>query len=393
MSGSFMVPIQAGWSSVATERSGAQPGNASQSLSLAPATSPPGFTLLKDDAVGSPLGTVTVPQFFGSTPDWVQIFNDATGTAAWTSRGAGAWYFIETATNTVVRSAQTVETCQPGGFNIEPATPLAAQITNGTALTGSSGVPNGPDRRSLAFSSATWLLYTDSFPDLTDDLRTLDARLRARDGTTVTPSGVTIRNAGFSGNAVDRIIWVAPGDIGPGADQIPSQLVEVVSDNLENHPSCFLRYVHTLRSVGALNFSQEGYDIEQPTPLINTTPNPDVANFQVRQIDRDPTYCSWRLLIDGAYYTLYLKVPDDAIGARRPRDLYQAIFGAKIGSDGSIDTELFAYDLTVAGTPAVQSFHARSLVRRWQYLQYAQFIAPFDDDPAQIWTDVTPTAA
>lgn len=381
MSGNFLVPIQFCYGAISAESAGPQPGNASQALALAVNGDIPGF------AYTYSAGETTIVEAQGAELQSVRLQFTLSGVVAWTSRGELTWYYIDTAGGTAGRSPQLTPTMDGDRFNIEAGSALDLLLSAGEPISGSVMVPNRNGHASQK-SSTLGMLYTDALGDIGEDLLTLDRRIRARQGSFTTRSGVTVLGAAAGFNGPDAMVYVAPGDIGGGNDQIPNNPLEVTSDDLENHPSVFLRRTDNLRSIDALNVQREGYDIANPAPLVTTEVGPppvEDPNFSVFAVVRDPLYVAWRIVADGARYDLLLKVPDNAIGARRPRDLYQATVGPMLAADGSLTAPLFTYDVQPdAGDPSTFLFYRRGLYRKMGYIESVAFIAALDDSTEDI---------
>jgi len=381
MSGNFLVPVQFCYGAISAESAGPQPGNASQALALAVNGDVPGF------AYTYAAGETTIVEAQGAELQSVRLQFTLSGVVAWTSRGELTWYFADTAGGTVGRSPQLTPTLSGDRFNIEAGSALDLLLSAGEPISGSVHVPNRNGHASQK-SSTLGMLYTDSLGDIGDDLLELDERIRARMGSFSTRSGVTIQGAAAGFNGPDGLVWVAPGDIGSGDDQIPSNPLEVTSDDLENHPSVFLRRTDNLRSIDALNVDREGYDIINPPPLVTQEAGPppvETPNFGVIAIIRDPLYVAWRIVADGARYDLLLKVPEGQVGARRPRDLFQATIAPMLAADGALVAPLYTYDSAPdPNDSSVRLFYRRGLYRKMGYIESVAFIAALDDSTDDI---------
>ncbi len=369
MAGNFLVPVQFVYGHMASESMGAQWGNSSQALALALPGDPPGVNYVKA------AGNTSILEAQGNLIQGIRL-DFQTGITAETSRGQLYWMVYDAAGGVVTRSVQTVPTLDGDEFVIEAGSILDGLVADGIAIAGEVRVANR-DSRGNQKSSTVGTLFTDSIGDIGADLLDLDKRIRSRQGSFQTPSGVTVKGAaaGFVGATAD--VWVGPGDIGNGNDQIPNDLTLVTSDHLENFPGVFLRRTDALRGIDALNATIDGYNIEEPAPLV--TPGPDVeANFEVWVFQRDPTYCAWRIHADGGRYDVILKVPDSAIGARNSRDLYEACIGSMLATDGSLTSQLFTYDIVVDQVAQELLFRRRGLYRKMGFIESAEFLGGFD---------------
>lgn len=376
-----MVPIQAVYGAISAESAGPQNGNASQALALALNSNPPGF------AYTYAPGVTAVVEAQGGELQSVRLQFATSGIIAWTSRGELTWYYLDTAIGTGGRSPQSVETLEGSNFNIELGSALDLLLTPGEPIGGSVVVPN-TNTRGTQKSSTVGMMYTDNLGDIGPDLLELDGIIRARQGTFVTRSGVTIRGCAYGMNGADGIVYVQPSDIGSGSDQIPSEPTEVTSNDLENHPSVFLRRTDNLRALEALNSYRDGYDIENPSPLVTIDGPEEIPNFGVLAIIRDPLYVAWRIVADGSRCDVLLKVPDADIGARRPRDLFVATIAPMLAEDGNLTAPLFVYDQVADSGAGTWTFYRRGLYRKMGYIESVQFLGAFDDSLAPIYGEV-----
>lgn len=388
--GQFQVPIQVLEKGTGAESNGSPNGSAAQVVSLT--ATRPGFTYVKDSTVAG--GFIAVPPTTNTQLQSARV-TFSNGVIAWAERGNGQWEYWDPGAGAILFSGSAGgEPLQQGGFFIDPGSALDIAVPDGTPIVDGHVTANAYETRALQFANATGMLYTDEAGDIVNSITELDATIRQQSGRFVTTSGVVINECGLALNDPGSRIFINSGDIGPGDDQIPANPAEWTSAKLQNHPSVFFRRTASVRAVGALNNNTEGYDIENPLPIqVGGTPNVFIA-----EAVRDPTYAIFFLIVDGSQLTAVFKIPDDSIGVRRPREIYQAIFGAGIYAGDApqkrnpatpnglplVQNEpLYFYDLVEDNSDPqniVNRFPTRGIFRIQSYITYARFVFAFDED-------------
>lgn len=322
----------------------------------------------------------------------------------------GTWIVADNGVTAVVVDANTWQTnvgtlspqtapaldVTPNGFPfafIQDGTPLDAALLGATSIQLFARVSPIAEIDADSYTPETFGMWAQSVAALTPDvvaatIEAYDRRIRANGGQFVTPSGVVVTGASAGLVGIDRRVFVAPTDIGGGADQLPPDAANLTARALENHPTVFYGRSDSQRAAGLLG-AHAGV-VSEPRPLLTPIPPPG-SGVQVNAlplvVTGVPTFALWTVVLDGCLYRGFFAVPGgNPAGLVRPRDLFQATFN-QARATGTAPTWIYQID-PVAGP--VRSI----LIRGWERLSYARCELLFDENgPLPIAPVYTPEEA
>ena len=188
--------------------------------------------------------------------------------------------------------------------------------------------------------------------------------------------------------------YVLPTDIGNGFGQIPADPVNRQSAQFRAHPSVFVRKPSAFRSLvyaGSPLPAADGWEGGCNDEAITNAAD---STVRVYRIDREPEYSMWQLVIDGASFRAIFRHTGGDF--RRPRDIWENVILPLVlraqGSQWTTSDDALTYrfsvreDALVPGSLTAPTFQELGLVRRLAYLEYARFLACWDEDAWGITT-------
>jgi hypothetical protein len=182
-------------------------------------------------------------------------------------------------------------------------------------------------------------------------------------------SGLVINNCARAYVDPWSRVWLGPGDLGLGNDELPPSLDLITANSLRRFPSIFVRRADYIRGVRA------------PTAASSNAVNTGPAAPNVYQVIRPPTHSRWRIWLDSRMCDVVLAHP---VGSdlRTPAAAYNAVFAA-----GILNVQQYANPVPIyrrINDPVTPSFAIQGHITRTPFLEAAEFVEFMDDQVAAI---------
>lgn len=201
---------------------------------------------------------------------------------------------------------------------------------------------------------------TDSLTDPTSWLRRQEASvIYGTSSVSISGAPVLAGGATYIANDPLGVVWVAPGDLGPGVNQIPLLKASNNPANYQQFPSVWLT---NSASVNLLRL------VELRTDAITA----DWGALVVMQVDRPPTHSRWQVNMNGQCFDVIVAHPAGS-NLRTARAAFDAVWRPVVFG-GSVNEGPKLYEQLVGGT-----FKACGVLNNTRLIRALRFIEPLDD--------------
>ena len=212
---------------------------------------------------------------------------------------------------------------------------------------------------------------TDSLADPTSFLRRVEAG--AAYGTPsviINGSAVLEGGATYIANDPIGIVWIAPGDLGPGTNQIPTALANNNAAAYEQFPSVWLSESAAVAFVRLVELRSDPITVA-------------FGQLTVMQVNRAPTHSRWQIDINGTCHEVIVAHPAGS-NLRTAKAAWNAVW-RPFTLGVAVNQGPVIFEQVVGGT-----FKAIGVLNNCGFIRAYRFIEPLDSVP-NIATVVTQT--
>lgn len=207
-----------------------------------------------------------------------------------------------------------------------------------------------------------------SLADPTTWLRDVEARLFAGGAQVAGPviggtqTYILQGGATFIANDPLGVVWVAPGDLGPGLNQLPTTLANNQASLYQQFPSVWLQQSSRVAAVRLLEL-RSSQAITQA-----------FGQLQIMQVNRRPTHSRWGLNMNGAYLEVIIAHPAGS-DLRTGKAIFDAVWRPLTGG-AAVTTGPVIYD-----QPTGTGFSPIGVLNNTDQIRAFWFIEPLDANP------------
>lgn len=206
--------------------------------------------------------------------------------------------------------------------------------------------------------------------DLTTWLRAIERGMNNTGGSVLLGSGERLNLCSFTAVDPRGIVWIAPGDIGVGASQIPPQVSANTGAAYLNHPAAFWA-----NDRAAVARSWEAITVNAST--IDTY----AGSVVIAEITQQLIGSRWLFVIDGAPIVVVIR--HGVVDLRRPKQIWQQLIVPLIMAQGQQRGPIFWEDYISGGNRLLRPL---GILQDLSRLQYAHFLEPLGGGEASAST-------
>lgn len=312
-------------------------------------------------------------------------------TLANTTQTPDRWFFDNTATNAYL---DNTEGCWRNELTFAPpgvTVPIPAIVISGPALA-ATPIPDPCDavityraRHSTpgeiaaraVFSEMQFVAFVDDNAgedpnDLSTFLRRIEGSMSASGAVFTTPSGQRLNSCGWAAVDPRYAIWLRPGDLGNGADQIPVSFAANAASLYANHPGVFYTAVPTR--------NQRAWEVTRVEQAPITDPG---GAAPVVTVDSAPIASRWLFVVDGTPIPVVLAHPTGS-DFRRPRTIWNNVIVPLIQNSAINRGPIFFRDFIDGG--GNRQLIPIGVLQHLRRLEYAGFLEPLGPTDESITT-------
>ena len=142
-------------------------------------------------------------------------------------------------------------------------------------------------------------------------------------GPDVTGADIVVNACSYTALAPDAAVMIAPSDFGPGAGQIPTDVLDNSAVAFRAHPSVFLRRQRYVRSVDRRYSDANAID----TGAIRMP-------IRIHSVTSAPLFSNWLIIVDGV--PMLVQLDHGGADLRRPRDIWNQLWVPLITGNTSV---------------------------------------------------------
>lgn len=198
-------------------------------------------------------------------------------------------------------------------------------------------------------------------------------QILAPGSTPTAPIYVLNGGATFVANDPLGVVYIAPGDLGPGQNQLPTTLLNNTAAAYSQFPSVWLVAGAHLGAIRLVDARTEAVTV-------------GFGQLVIRQVDRIPTFSRWQVSINGAFLEVIVGHPAGS-DLRTGKAIFDAVWKPVLF--GGADTQgPTIYTRTFSST---WTYRAAGYLNNTTLIRALRYVEPLDDQAADICSNVIQT--